>query len=624
MQLHFLETIIADKKMELEFDSYEFSLEYAMCKSFIERNSTISWKTFADIDIVDAAKCLFLVQHKSDKSFEECLDFIDSFALHFVLSDKGQILKEIEFLGTIPCIMNDYNSVKEYLLEKDELKSAMLLKNLLNDNSLFISSFDNCDEEKVSILNLLKMINSYYDVCSFIDVTLNDTAALKSVLSLILEYRQAVLTEKACEECFDSLSLSDKQRNLGMKKSMKKSVDFNMVISLINQIKEYVRVEELKAKNLEKSQKREISNNDQALSLLKNAISNGEIIHADYIVKNIIDEKIKNFFLRFIYQFNLDSYSEISSKHSKLCSSSESDYLIELKKYNISVNKDDIKIIMKNSFSDFKEILDFLNPYIESLGMEKVIFILKNTNIKIINFIKECLNRKFINMNSVIDNCFIFDNGFNFTDKMNNLVNIFNSNGINPQIICENIKLVFSDFEKISENLNILNQYNLLKGIKNISNYDFLFSDNLADKIDKFIELGYYQLIFDDLSLLNSSKVNRLELMHLMNIPIDNINYMNTILNEKNFFVQDSEIDSLISNLSYNSMLDNLDITLDDLNKYLVNEYVYNINGVIVSAKKVARMIKEKKSIKDAIIYNLALSYSEYEEFIACFRKNNL
>ena len=71
-------------------------------------------------------------------------------------------------------------------------------------------------------------------------------------------------------------------------------------------------------------------------------------------------------------------------------------------------------------------------------------------------------------------------------------------------------------------------------------------------------------------------------------------------------------------------MLDNLDITLDDLNKYLVNEYVYNINGVIVSAKKVARMIKEKKSIKDAIIYNLALSYSEYEEFIACFRKNNL
>ena len=96
MQLHFLETIIADKKMELEFDSYEFSLEYAMCKSFIERNSTISWKTFADIDIVDAAKCLFLVQHKSDKSFEECLDFIDSFALHFVLSDKGQILKEID------------------------------------------------------------------------------------------------------------------------------------------------------------------------------------------------------------------------------------------------------------------------------------------------------------------------------------------------------------------------------------------------------------------------------------------------------------------------------------------------------------------------------------------------
>ena len=62
-------------------------------------------------------------------------------------------------------------------------------------------------------------------------------------------------------------------------------------------------------------------------------------------------------------------------------------------------------------------------------------------------------------------------------------------------------------------NLKILNDYGLLKYLKNVDNLSFLRDINLVSKIDKFLELGYESFLENDLGILNLSNLKRLDIL---------------------------------------------------------------------------------------------------------------
>ena len=159
-----------------------------------------------------------------------------------------------------------------------------------------------------------------------------------------------------------------------------------------------------------------------------------------------------------------------------------------------------------------------------------------------------------------------------------------------------------------------------------IYNFDFLTED-YSYIIDKYIEIGEYELIKNNPTLIiedSSSIIKRCIFSKRIDEPIKNEqNKLRGLLRRENsFYIDDSELEECVME-NYKELLpidileclDNkVDIEKKDLlkslNKYLINEYSYNIGGLIISKNKVINNMNlllsnemEKKYNYDELVY---------------------
>ena len=115
-----------------------------------------------------------------------------------------------------------------------------------------------------------------------------------------------------------------------------------------------------------------------------------------------------------------------------------------------------------------------------------------------------------------------------------------------------------------------------------------------------------------DLGLINSNNIKRLELLKLMNIPINDINELREVLFGQKFIINDYELDGYISNVLPYKKKKELSCSLEDLEKNRVDKRTYSLGGVLISSEKVNRLINEGYDMYDAITYGLLLTEDEF------------
>ena len=271
--------------------------------------------------------------------------------------------------------------------------------------------------------------------------------------------------------------------------------------------------------------------------------------------------------------------------------------------------------MMHNSFDDFKKIISFISNKL-NLENNKIIYILKNTNIDIVSKIMDYVLDGYLSSNFINDNIILFDSNSNLLDLIKCNISLLNNKGINPRIVSSNCKVFIGDPNIISYNLEVLDNYKLLKSIRSANDFSFLLENNLEKKIDKYIEFGYISFVLKNLDLLNIVNINRLEIFKQMNYLIDDIDIFLEMLNTKKFIGVDLNINNYIFNiLDFKEKID-ISLSIEQLENKSIDYWTYSFDGIYISALKVKRLLARGLSLYDAIFYNMNLSIDEYNRII--------
>jgi hypothetical protein len=194
-----------------------------------------------------------------------------------------------------------------------------------------------------------------------------------------------------------------------------------------------------------------------------------------------------------------------------------------------------------------------------------------------------------------------------------------NNYNINPSIFFYSINILFGNTILLKRNLELLDEYNLINSLRTTSDYSFLNNDKLFLIIDKLIELGYENYLEEDLNLLNSDKLLRLEALKSFEVEITSKEELDKVLT-KRFYIDDEELINYIPNsIALDDKIDLEDIKLDE---YRNSPRTYNINGTLVSAVKVSRLLYRGDSRYNAIFSGMRLNKDEYDGIIECLKGN--
>lgn len=588
------------------------------CKKFLEKNKCNSIEQFLEMDLYEACKCLYFILNNGKKTIEESCEFIDSISQHFKSLDYYEFSMISEMLTYLSCYKN-YDLILEFLQEENSIKSVKLLKQLsyMDENgNLSSKELATKNNDFHNLLRQLKKFKGYFNIVGLLNDIKYNPEVISYIMSLIYTHKEMQEDKKGYLRKLER-KLSIKSDSSTAKKMLrnyfKSHYKIKSIISLIDKINAFVVKEEYERKNHERLVAREIQSNNQAFDMLLKESKNDEIKDARTIVKRIKDEKLKNMFLQYIYEHNMKYYKVLDKNLEKTRENSITKYLEELNKYRIIIDAREVQELMGNSITDFKKILSIINKY--SLRENDIIMILKTTNLDIVNKIDNYVRDGILNINFVRETPRLFDPSTGILDVIDNNVNLLVANYINPKLFINSLEILLYDLgDELVNNIKILDDYNLKGSLKTTDNYLFLLNSKLADKIDRIIELGYGDYLEEDLNILNSRNLKRLEILKAINIPIDNIDSLRDVINSDRFIINDDDLDEYIPNvLSYKDKI-KLKCRLGDLEKYRVDDKSYFINGIIISSNKVKRLLEEGYDIYDALFYNTLLSEDEYSQ----------
>ena len=590
-----IEELVNKKAIELT-NIYQKDKGYDYCKEYVLNNDLGDIADFTDIDIWYLMKCLYYINNK-DNDIEKIEETFESFKPFFELSNIETIMQFIDMTIDIDKAGN-IDNVINYLDNKNIFKSAYKLANQV--------------EEDLSFLKKLKDIkkfnnNKEIDMANYFRCYKEQKEEFIKIMNIFKTYR-LMLFDMECldKELENGNKMKDKEKKNFIRKMYKDLYDINKLTLDVNKVKTFVSDEEKKEKQSEKNNNKEMFNLNGAISLLENALEKEEITNAREIVSKIKDLNIKYSVLELISEHNKKYYKEVDEELNYLNQNNKIKYQALLNDYGIINGSYQIDKIMHNRLEDVEEILKIITKY--KLSNEQIIKILRNSNLEIVNKIKEYLEKGYLSLEFLIDNNDIFYRNSTKYQTYNSNIEVLNEYNINPCLFFDSIKILFMNNDTFKKNIELLNSYNLLNSLKTTNNYKFLSNNELYISIDKLIELGYENFIEEDLNLLNSEKLLRLEALKAFEIIIDNKEDLDKVLTKK-FYISDDELNDYIPNVE-SLINEDIDIDIEELNKY-INGRTYNINGVIISTNKVKRNIENGLTPFKSIIKNSVLSVDE-------------
>ena len=358
------------------------------------------------------------------------------------------------------------------------------------------------------------------------------------------------------------------------------------------------------------------------LNSVKDNIKLNKVIDIKLVNKYIKDDYFiacinhyNNFFIFNDYGNKLREYfkleeNSISEKERIL---KDYDFYVDYNKISISDEELESKLILINeSLIDIKKynniVLNLLN--IELIDLKRLINI--------------------INLNE-IDHLFICDN----IDKLSNEIllkyficniELLSNSKLNiKNIIKYDSNILFKDTNKLNKLLNIYKKYNINYS-DDVFNYEFLNKD-YSYIIDKYIEIGEYDLIKDNPSLINDNS-NMIIKRCIFNKSINEVikNDFNKLLGvlrkESSYYISDNRLNEcVVENYNYlipsdildilnSDVIKNSDIDLSILDRYKVNDYYYLLGNMYISVNKGKNNLSKFEKINNELLfYSIIYNY---------------
>ncbi len=600
-----LGVLVDKRKKELKNSKFDYCEYFDEYEEFVKNNPCNTVESFANSDIWEVAKYLYQITEPI-ATLEENKETIDNFKSFFDDIDSDLCCGMMGLFDEL-CSLGIVDEVVDFFEEPGVIKG--LLK---------INKIDFKDNRLRDLIIDIKQVykNDLLKISSFLKFYENDPESITVIMNLVLAHRElkkaSDFTKDLKENGYCGYTNREEKRFLESKvKLYNKICDAKSILNEVSKIRNLVVEQRSRASKYEKNIRKELCGYDKALTLLDVSLKRREITNAKEIIKNVKDEDMKKAFLKLIYEHNKVYYEELENEYNRLNQNDSNKYVALLQKYNISFTQEDVKEIMRrNNIDDTSEIIKNI--------------IKMNLSINNAELLKHTSLEKFMRVKNLVDSGYISAKYLNTNEKFmwdeSNLLDIYEENisyldkfNLNPGMFINITDVIIYSFDSFSNNLKILNDYGLLKYLKNVDNLSFLGDINLVSKIDKFLELGYESFLENDLGILNLSNLKRLDILKSLNMPITDISTMYKVLSDQKFIIDDSKIDEYLPNVVELSEKKNITSNLSDFRN---TNRVYSIGDSLFSVNKINRLLESGNSLYDSLFMNRKFSEEEYDNIL--------
>lgn len=600
-----LGVLVDKRKKELKNSKFDYCEYFDEYEEFVKNNPCNTVESFANSDIWEVAKYLYQITEPI-ATLEENKETIDNFKSFFDGIDSDLCCGMMGLFDEL-CSLGIVDEVVDFFEETGVIKGLLKINkidfkdNRLRDLIIDIKQIYKKDLPKIS---------------SFLKFYENDPESIAVIMDLVLAHRElkkaSDFTKDLKENGYCGYTNREEKRFLESKvKLYNKICDAKSILNEVSKIRNLVDDQRSRASKYEKNIRKELCGYDKALTLLDVSLKRREITNAKEIIKNVKDEDMKKAFLKLIYEHNKVYYEELENEYNRLNQNDSNKYVALLQKYNISFTPEDVKEIMRRNNID------------GTSGIIKNIVKL-NLTTHIVEILKHTSLDKFMRIKNLVDCGYISVKYLNANEKFmwdeSNLLDVYEENisyldnfNLNPGMFINITDVIIYSFDSFSNNLKILNDYGLIKYLKNVDNLSFLGDVNLVSKIDKFLELGYEGFLENDLGILNLSNLKRLDILKSLNMPITDISTMYKVLSDQKFIIDDSKIDEYLPNVVELSEKKNI---TSNLSNFRNTNRVYSIGDSLFSINKINRLLESGNSLYDSLFMNRKFSEEEYDNIL--------
>ena len=366
-----------------------------------------------------------------------------------------------------------------------------------------------------------------------------------------------------------------------------------------------------------------IKNNYEKL-YMKLVYNRGYISSINEDIKLIEDENVLHEYLRYVISNNSKYEQEVSKKNIELKSKQVSNIEIVFHKYGYNLSK-----LTEDGIIEISEI-DNLEEKLNLLRNSKLNIISEDNNLFILLLkcdIEQLYYFTYLYKENIIDINFLINNSLVLTNKdiYNNFkLNINLLNNVINKIAKYNKNILLIDNNLLIKRIKLMQEYYNID-INKFNKFEFLENDNIFNLLDNFIELGYYNQIYNNPDYLVSSNLNvikRLQIARLINMNVINNDnsFIGSVITGSNFYISDSKLDEFIVDYTEDYVdngICNINISdsdycyLSKLSDYEIDDLTYSINGKLISKNRLLRNINVlKEHEREYLLHKAILSGS--------------
>lgn len=368
---------------------------------------------------------------------------------------------------------------------------------------------------------------------------------------------------------------------------------YKVINDILNKYYNKVKVREEKRKqNLQKHKRKYI----KAIERFSKE-SKHDVITDLSIVELIPDEDYKDLALKYIYDHNKKVSDKLEQELVKARSNSIVVYQHLLSETNIILTEE---LYNKISFRT-KEEIEQIIKVAKKCGItdsSSICQMLISANIETFSNIEKLYEKGIISKKFITKSPSIFTETSASYKNLMNCIKTLKDKDIPYKVLHDNSDILVVDKKLLEDKLSTLDEYGLTKAIKKSTNLRFLESENLEELLDLVIEYGYGTELNSNLNILNFSKERwlRLSILKELNELPKNTEELEEVLGNPNFIVPDHNIHEYVSipTEEYEKTLRGLlqEESLAPFEKYTKDNLTYDINGILISRRKVERQIR--------------------------------
>ena len=416
--------------------------------------------------------------------------------------------------------------------------------------------------------------------------------------TLIFAYGLKMISERKKQLEIDLMIANNKipltafDKNKIIIDTLKKDFAIKKLESHCRKIIKYYKIIKQKEKNTQTAEKHIIDRYNRLINTIKRTSNQEEITDYEKFISAIPNQELRIKILKYIYEHNKIYYNRLNQEYQSLSQNSILKYQRLLEKYYLSKYLDSKKIAQHYTYNDLKYLLENIDN-MTITNPQTIKKIILNTSKEYINQINDLIAEEILSKKTIAMHPEILEQDKNLVQNIKININNLETKNTDYKIFSKDQYPLLITPKTLSINLQTLKSYQLQELLENATDYTFLETADLEEKINLVLELGLEKALESDLGLLSyeKSRLNRLKILEQLNIPVTN-DQLRAVLNTDKFIVPTNKIESyIIEKKLEDSTLQQLHISKEDI-KETPRTYIYQ--DIYFSKNKVK---KRKESL---------------------------